>query len=350
MYGRGIRLFRAAFWGWGLARFVIRIRGRAVLWLNACNGFLSGPRCGLAAVLAVLWLAPAALAQSPSQTAVPLDSGFGPLSTARPQSVTPQQIVQRFAAKETEFKQALDDYTYRRTVKLDTLDEDGAIDGEYLQVDDILFSPTGQKEETVVYAPNNTLRRVTMSPADFDDIEHRLPFTLTTQDVGEYRVNYVGMQTVDRVNAYVFEVAPRRIEKGHRYFQGRIWVDAQDYQIIVTDGRNVPDDVKRGHEDLSLPFITYRQQIDGKYWFPVYTKSEGVLHFQGCNECLPNDVHLREIVKYADYKRFGTKVRIFYQGQDISSASPQPNPVPASPAAAARGTVAPGNGAPPQGH
>lgn len=298
---------------------------------NESPGFAPVAGARVVAMLAVLLLPPLALAQPQIVPAVPLDSGFSPLNTASLTGIATQQIIDRFAAKESEFKLALDDYTYRRTVKLDTLNDDGAIDGEYLQVDDIIFSPTGHKEETVVYAPDNTLTRITMSPADFDDIEHRLPFTLTTEDVNQYRINYVGTQKVDQVNAYVFDVAPKRIEKDRRYFQGRIWVDAHDYQIIVTDGKNVPDDTKRGHEDLSLPFITYRQQIDGKYWFPVYTKSEGNLHFKGCKECLPNDVHLREIVKYADYKRFGTHVRILYQGQDISNGTPQQNGSPASP-------------------
>ena len=101
-----------------------------------------------------------------------------------PRGITPQQIIRRFAEKESQFKRALEDYTYRRTVKLDTIDDNDSIDGEYLQVDDIVFSTSGRKQEMVVYAPDNTLTRALLSPADFDDIEHRLPFTLTTEDVG----------------------------------------------------------------------------------------------------------------------------------------------------------------------
>lgn len=283
-------------------------------------------------------MAQPALAQSQTQTSVPLrtvqgftpaplDSGFGPLDPSQPKGIKPKQIMRRFAAKESQFKLARENYTYRRTVKLDTLDEDGNVDGEYLQIDDIVFSTAGQKRELVVYAPDNTLTRVAMSPADFDDIEHRLPFTLTTEDIGQYRVTYSGRQTVDQVPTYVFDVAPKQMEKGRRYFEGRIWVDAHDFQIVVTNGKNVPDDTRRGQEDLSVPFTTYRQQVDGKYWFPVYTKAEGVLHFENCKECLPEDVHLREIVKYGDYKRFGTDIRIIYNGLDISEVKPQPSPL-----------------------
>ncbi len=264
-------------------------------------------------------------------TPAPLDSGFGPLDTSRPAGIKPQEIIRRFAVKESQFKRALDDYTYRRTVKLDTIDGSGGIDGEYLQVDDIVFSTTGRKQEQVVYAPDNTLTRAALSPADFDDIEHRLPFTLTTEDVGQYQLTYVGKQQVDQVKTYVFDVAPKHMDKDQRYFEGRIWVDATDFQIIVTNGKNIPDDTRMGQEDLSIPFTTYRQQIDGKYWFPVYTKAEGVLHFQDCKKCLPNDLHLREIVKYGDYKRFGSTIRIMYEGLDrpgdVSQSSPISSPL-----------------------
>lgn len=255
-------------------------------------------------------------------TPAPLDAGFGPLDTAPPKGITPQQIIQRFAEKETQFKRALENYTYRRTVKMDSIGGNGGIDGEYLQVDDIVMSPSGRTQEKVVYAPYSTLTRALLSPADFDDIEHRLPFTLTTEDVAQYRVTYVGTERVDQVDTYVFDVAPRHMERNQRYFLGRIWVDARDFQIIVTSGKNIPDDTRRGQEDLSIPFTTYRKQIDGKYWFPVYTQAEGVLHFKNCKDCLPDDVHLREIVKYGDYKQFSSTVRFRLEGLDRPTGLP----------------------------
>lgn len=263
-------------------------------------------------------------ASLPGFISSPLDSGFGPLDTSQPKGIAPQEIVCRFARQESQFKRALENYTYRRSVQLDSIEDNGNIDGEYLQVDDVVLSPSGRKQERVVYAPDNTLTRALLSPADFDDIEHRLPFTLTTEDVAQYRVSYAGMERVDQsgaqVKTYVFDVAPRHMEKGQRYFEGRIWVDAKDFQIVVSSGKNIPDDTRRGQEDLSIPFTTYRRQIDGKYWFPVYTRAEAVLHFKNCKECLPSDVHLREIVKYGHYKRFGTSLRITYEGLERPTA------------------------------
>lgn len=252
---------------------------------------------------------PYALAQAPA--------GFGPIDPALPTGMTTQQIIDTFAARESVFDAARRNYTWRQTVKVDTISDDtNRPDGEYQQVTDITFGTDGKRVEHVVFAPQNTLERVMMSPADFQDIEHRLPFVLTAEDVPQYDITYVGRQHVDEIDTYVFDVKPKVIEKNKRYYQGRIWVDQQDKQIVLVNGKNVPDDLRKGHEDLSPPFTTYYGQVDGKYWFPIYTKAEGVLHFglEG-----GGDVHLRSIVKYTDYKQYHTSSRIIYNGQDITN-------------------------------
>ena len=135
--------------------------------------------------------------------------------------------------------------------------------------------------EKTVFAPENTPQRVSMSPSDLQDIQKGYPFVLTSEEIALYNVKYVGKQKVDEVDCFAFDVAPKQIEKNKRYFLGRIWVDSSDLQIVVTNGRMVPDDTRKNNEDLHPPFMTWRQQIDGHYWFPVYTKGEGVLHFKG---------------------------------------------------------------------
>ena len=271
-----------------------------------------------------------------SYTAMPLDKGFGQLDTSAP-SVPAQQIIDNFTAKESQFRVAMGNYTYERSVKVETVDDDGKVDGQYYQVTDITFDPTGRRYEKVVFAPQNSLQRISMSPADFQDIEQRLPFVLTKEDVGQYDLTYVGKQKVDDVDTFVFDVKPKVIEKNKRYFQGKIWVDQKDLQIVVTNGKNVPDDTRKGHEDLSPPFTTFREQIDGKYWFPVYTRGEGILHFQGGSGYLSQDVHIRETLKYAKYKQFGSTVKITFDGQEIGQGTgsqqqpAQPQQQPAKP-------------------
>ncbi len=260
-----------------------------------------------------------------SFTPMPLDAGFGPMDISAP--ATPaDEIIKKFAAKESEFQDALNHYTYRRTARVQTIDDDNKVDGEWYEVDDVIFDPSGHRTEKVVFAPESSLQRVMMSPSDMQDIQHGYPFVLTTDQVASYNIHYAGRQKVDEVDCYVFDVSPKQIEKGKRYLAGRIWVDATDLQIVVVDGRMVPDDTRKGKEDLHPPFMTWRQQVDGKYWFPVYTKGEGILHFAGGNGYMGEDVHIRDVVKYTDYKRFGSTSKIIFQGQDITPNQPnQPN-------------------------
>ena len=258
-------------------------------------------------------------------------SGFGPLDPTPPSGITPQQIIDKFAARESAFRKARENYTFRQTVKVDTLAEDtNRVDGEYQQVTDITFDSAGKRDEHVVFAPQNTLQRVTMSPADFQDIEHRLPFILTTEDLPQYDITYLGRQHIDELDTYVFSAGPKVLEKNKRYFQGKVWVDQQDFQIVLVNGKSVPDDKRKGHEDLSPPYTTYYEQVDGKYWFPTYTKAEGDLHFSGGNGYLSQDVHIRTIVKYTDYKQYHATARIIYNGQDITDDKAPDNKQPQS--------------------
>ena len=277
-----------------------------------------------ATVVAAGALALGAAAQDKdSFTPMALDAGFSHMDITPP-ALAPEEIIKKFAAKESEFQEALNHYTYRRVARVQTIDDDNKVDGEYYQVDDVIFDPTGKRTEKVVFAPASTLQRVMMSPSDLQDIQHGYPFVLTAEVIGEYDVKYVGRQKVDEIDCYVFDVSPKQIEKNKRYLDGHIWVDATDLQIVVTDGRMVPDDTRKGKEDLHPPFMTWRAQVDGHYWFPVYTKGEGVLHFAGGNGYMTEDVHMRDVIKYTDYKRFGSTSKIIYEGQDISPGQTPP--------------------------
>lgn len=254
------------------------------------------------------------------------DEGFGPLDPAPPSGITVEEIIKRFGERESAFNQARQNYIFRQTVKVQTISDDtGRPDGEYQQVTDITFDRQGRRSEHVVFAPQNSLQRVMMSPTDFDEIEHRLPFVLTAEEMPQYDIKYLGRQRVDELDTYVFEAGPKTLEKGKHYFQGKVWVDQKDFQIVLINGKTVPQDTRRGHEDLQPPFTTYYEQIDGKYWFPTYTKAEGVLHFPGGNGSMAQDVHMRNIVRYTDYKQFRATSRIIYNGEDITNNRATPD-------------------------
>ena len=241
----------------------------------------------------------------------------GPLDKSHPQGITVEEIIKRFSTKEKEFKEARDQYTYRQDVKVMTLDGDTP-DGAYQQVFDVTFDDKGRKTKNVVFAPQPTLQRIQMTEEDFDDIENRLPFVLTSDEIGEYDILYVGQQKQDELNTYVFDIAPKQIVGKKRYFQGRIWVDNHDFQIVETYGKTVPDiRKKKGNENLFPKFTTWREQIDGQYWFPTYTRAEDTLQFS------LGGVKIREIIKYTNYRRFGSKSRITYEGQEVQKAEPK---------------------------
>ena len=244
----------------------------------------------------------------------------GALDKSAPKGITVEEIIKRFSIKEKAFKEARDQYTFRQDVKVMTLEGDTP-DGYYQQVFDVTFDDKGRKTKNVVFAPQPTLQRLMMTEEDFDDIENRLPFVLTSDEIGEYDILYVGQQKQDELSTYVFDVAPKQIVGKKRYFQGRIWVDDHDFQIVETYGKTVPDiRKKKGNENLFPKFTTWREQIDGQYWFPTYTRAEDTLKFTG------GDIKIREIIKYTNYRRFGSKSKITFEGQEVQKGTEQKKP------------------------
>jgi hypothetical protein len=270
------------------------------------------PRLALYACLPLLaMLFPLALAAQTN-----CDAGNGPLRSAPPQAISVQELIQKFAGQEEVFKDARNHYAYTQDVTVQTLDGD-TVSGEFHETTDILYDDQGRRVEKVTYAPQNTLKGISITKEDYDDFRNRLPFVLTTQDLGQYNILYAGQQRVDELDTYVFDIAPKKVDKngGPRFFDGRIWVDNRDFQIVKTCGKNVPDIHKKDSENLTPKFVTYREQIDGQYWFPTYTRADDDLQFKN------GPIRIREIVKYTNYKRFGVKTRIIYNGQPIKNGS-----------------------------
>jgi hypothetical protein len=224
--------------------------------------------------------------------------------TSEPPSIPVDQVVQKFSQHESEFRTERDNYTYTQTFALQTIDPDGYPDGEYRLTSDILFTPDGKRYEKVTYAPPPTLTKLLLTKQDLDDLKNIQPFVLTTEELPKYNVTYVGRQIIDELHTYVFDVAPKKMEKDQRYFQGRVWVDIKDLQIVKSYGKAVPDIIKKNNENIFPHFETYRENINGPYWFPTYTHSDDTLHFTS------GAIHLRFTVKYANYKRFGSSHKI----------------------------------------
>jgi hypothetical protein len=250
------------------------------------------------------------------------EEGNGTLNPAQPDKLGSQDIIAKFAARESVFKQARNNYTFTQDITVQEFDGN-SVSGEFRLVQDITYDDKGGRIENVKFAPQPSLRQILLSREDYEDFRNKLPFVLTSEDLLKYNLMYVGQQHVDEIETYVFDAAPKTIDKGQRYFQGRLWVDNRDFQIVKTCGKTVPEvradnhKKKNAEENLTPKFVTYREQVDGEYWFPTYTRADEVLHFRN------NDVHVREIIKYSNYKRFGSKTRIIFKGE-----VPDPNPTP----------------------
>jgi hypothetical protein len=239
--------------------------------------------------------------------AAPVAFSQGPAKLRNEQPNLPiDEIIRKFAEKEKEFKIARANYVYRQDNRVQTLNANDRVTGEWRQVWDITFDPNGRRVERVVLAPASTLTSISLSTEDLQDMREIQPFVLTSDDVGKYSVKYLGKEMVDEIDCYVFDVAPKTMEKGQRYFQGQIWVDDKDLQIVKTYGKAVPDLRTKNNENLFPRFETYREQIDGKYWFPTYTRAVDTLQFSTGAQ------RMRQIIKYDNYKKFEADVKLTF--------------------------------------
>jgi hypothetical protein len=226
------------------------------------------------------------------------------------------RIVRAFTAKETEFRRALAEYAFQRDALVQTIGLGGQITGEYHRVSRYSFSSAGERFEKVTYAPPPTLTEVAFTQEDLEDLGGVQPFALELSKIDAYNFTYAGKEHIDELDVYAFDVAPKVLPKkvSERFFQGRVWVDVDDLQIVKVRGKGVPEG------DQRFPtFETYREQIDGKYWFPTYTSADDELVFKNGQV-----VHLRMRVRYAEYKRFKGTSRIVEEGEPGAAPPPAP--------------------------
>ena len=226
---------------------------------------------------------------------------------------TPDEVIKRFTAKESELREIWREYAYQQESRLQVLGPANTVSGEYYQVSEFVFNDAGNRIERIIKAPPSTLDQagLRMTQEDKNAFINLQPFALAAEDLVNYNVYFVGKEKIDEINAYVFDVTPkvmsntrelkRMKDKGieGKYFQGRIWVDDVDLQIVKTAGKTVPE-----FEQRFPKFETYRENIDGRYWFPTYTFGDDTLEFDRFS------VHVRMVVKYKNYKRFQSDVRI----------------------------------------
>lgn len=236
-----------------------------------------------------------------------------------------ERIIREFTTKEAIFRDALNQYSFKREAIVQSIGMGGQISGEYRRVSRFVFDDNGKRYEKILLFPLPTLTEFELTAEDIEDLGGVQNFALDPSKVHLYNITYVAKEKIDELNLYVFDVSPKVLpdpkKTKERFFKGRIWVDDQDFQVVKVRGKALPE--KKGARYPT--FETYREQIDGKFWFPTYTYADEELVFDNGQVA-----HLRLRITFNEFARPRAKVKVLDDGQDIIP-DPTPTPTPKKP-------------------
>ena len=230
------------------------------------------------------------------------------------------RIIKKFTMNESLFRRALNIYAFKRFATIQTIGMGGQISGTYKRDSYLTFNEAGDRFEKILFFPMSSLKEITVSKEDIDNLGGIDPFAIEPKLVDQYKFDYLGKERIDELDLYVFDVGPKVMpdaKKGvAKFFQGRVWVDDEGLMIVKTQGKAVPEGKQR------FPVIeTIRENVDDRFYFPTYSSSDDSLVF-------PNGqvVKMKVRVRYSDYTLGKTDVIIL--DDDDPRAQPQPTPQP----------------------
>jgi hypothetical protein len=214
-----------------------------------------------------------------------------------PPSLPPDEIIRRFSQKEDQFIAARPSYGYRKTIRIDEFGDDGKPAGQFLMVTETTRAANGQVINKVVQKPQSTLHYFNLETEDVRELDRIPAFPLTTSQLAKYDLKYIGEEQVDEVDCYIFKVKPKALDRTHAYLDGLVWVDTKYVEVVKTYGRWVNElgEVRSATLPFTL-FETYRENVDGKYWFPNYARSDDTLHLKDVS------VPVRLVIKWTEFK------------------------------------------------
>jgi hypothetical protein len=235
------------------------------------------------------------------------------------------RIIKTITANEASFREALTNYVFNRSATIQTVGMGGQITGTYKRDSFLTFTSDGKRFEKITFFPVPTITEISVTPEDLEDLGGVNPFALEPRVADQYNFTLLGKEKIDELNLYVFEVAPKVMpdpkKSKQRMFTGRVWVDDRDLMIVKSKGKAVPET-----KENKFPIVeTWRENVDGKYWFPSFSSSDDELVFDS-----GNSVKLKVRVRYADYKLGRTDVRIIGE-EDAPTEQPKPSPTPGKP-------------------
>jgi hypothetical protein len=283
------------------------------------------------------FLAIVAIAFCLSAVAVAQDQASGPLTPppsedhnvrrvtttdapAAPTSMPPAEIVKAFAEKEDRYARARGAYGYKKTIQLTEYGKDGQPSGEYRIVTAATVDSDGRVYEKTVEKAQNSLQYLEILPGGgLASLAKMPPYPLVTSQLAKYDLRYLGDEKVDEIDCYIFEAKPKLLDRATALFQGVVWVDKQYLEVVKTYGKWV-NDLGPVHPQ-EFPFVnfeTYRENVDGKYWFPNYSRSDDFVRLK--DQSIP----VRLVIKWTDIKPLQA-------GAPPANAAPNNAAPPASP-------------------
>ena len=214
------------------------------------------------------------------------------------------RIIKTFTENEKKFRVALTEYVFNRNATIQTIGMGGQITGVYHRQSFMALKKDGERFEKITYFPMSTVTDVQITTTDIEDLGGVNAFALEPEMVPQYNFTFLGKEKIDDLNLYVFDVMPKvkpDSKSKLRYFQGRIWVDDRDLMIVKSKGKGFPED-----KNNKYPVVeTWRENVEGKYWFPAFASSDDELVFEN-----GSSVKLRMRVKYTDYTKGNVDITI----------------------------------------
>ncbi len=236
-------------------------------------------------------------------------------------------IVKKFTNNEAMFRQSLPSYAFSRSVSVQTLGMGGQITGNLRRDSFMSLTTEGKRLEKINFAPMSTLPHGFMTAEDFEDMGGVNPFALEPAVINLYNFTYLGKEKIDELNLHVFEVSPKVMpdpkKSKLRLFTGRVWVDDVDFVIVKSRGKAVPET-----KTNKFPVVeTWRENVDGKYWFPSLASSDDELVWDS-----GFSVKLKMRIKFTDYKVGTSEVKILDDDETpVEEVKPTPSPTPKKP-------------------
>ncbi len=235
-----------------------------------------------------------------------------------PPSLPPAQIISAFTKKEDLYSAQRPLYSYKRTVRIQEFGPDGHPSGEFNATYQGVRASDGQFYEKAIAAPETSLQYLPFEPDDAHYLAAIPYYPLTTDQLSKYNVQFLSTEKVDEIDCYIFDVRPKTLDRKHPYFEGIIWVDQKYLEVVKTYGKWVTDlgPIYPGSLPFSM-FETYRENVDGKYWFPNYSRADDVYKTKDRN------IPVRVTIKWSDFKP--------YPAAATPSATPPPTPTSPAP-------------------